>query len=62
MKLLTANFLCCARKSCGAYPLDFVETVAEDEPSEVNAQFIINILPRVDWAAIQRFCNQVCVL
>ncbi|MCJ1373463.1 hypothetical protein MMC20_004691 [Loxospora ochrophaea] len=57
MKLLTTNFLTCAVKACksspAAYPLHFRDAELEQLDMEFNPQFIINILPRLDWEALR---------
>lgn len=57
MKLLTTNFLTCAIKSCKtnpqSYPLHFRDATLESHPIQFQPQFILNILPRLDWTALQ---------
>lgn len=56
MKILSLNFLTCAVKSCRAssnsFPLHPKEAELVQDETELNAQLLINILPRIDWAAL----------
>ncbi|EGE77096.2 hypothetical protein RJZ56_007905 [Blastomyces dermatitidis] len=56
MKILTANFLTCAVKACkaspAAFPLHFSDAELEQEETEFQADFLRNILPRIDWEAL----------
>ncbi|KAK8216786.1 hypothetical protein M8818_001749 [Zalaria obscura] len=57
MKLLTLNFLTCARKACkqeaAAFPLHPQEAELEQVELDMNPLFIKNILLRVDWEAMK---------
>ncbi|KAK3710282.1 hypothetical protein LTR37_010348 [Vermiconidia calcicola] len=57
MKLLTLNFLTCARKQCkstaAAFPLHPKEAELEQVEIDVNPLFIKNMLPRLDWEAMK---------
>lgn len=63
MKLLTLNFLTCAVKSCKTSPASFPLHIrdAELEIAEVEFQpeFLQNILPRLDIAAIKSAANDL---
>ncbi|KAK6509049.1 hypothetical protein TWF481_003814 [Arthrobotrys musiformis] len=56
MKLLTANFLSCAVKSCKSSPLSFplhfrdAELASKSVP--YNPLLLSNLLPRLDWTAL----------
>jgi hypothetical protein len=56
MKLLTHNFLNCAAKTCkaspDAFPLKFDQVELTSVEMDYNPQFLINVLPRVDWPAL----------
>lgn len=56
MKLLTVNFLTCAVKACKtstlSFPLHFQDAELEQREVEYNANFLRNILPRLEWDAI----------
>jgi multifunctional methyltransferase subunit TRM112 len=56
MKLLTLNFLTCARKACKpvstSFPLHPRDSVLEIVETDLNLLFLINIFPRLDWPAI----------
>ncbi|KAI5199693.1 hypothetical protein AUEXF2481DRAFT_31382 [Aureobasidium subglaciale EXF-2481] len=57
MKLLTLNFLTCARKACkqepAAFPLHPRDAELESVEIEMNAEFLINVLPRLEWKAVR---------
>jgi len=57
MKILTANFVTCAVKTCkvsqDSYPLHFRDAELEHSDIEYNPSLIRNILPRVDWEALK---------
>ncbi|KAK3680545.1 hypothetical protein LTR37_021171 [Vermiconidia calcicola] len=57
MKLLTLNFLTCARKQCkstaAAFPLHPKEAELEQVEIDMNPLFIKNMLPRLDWEAMK---------
>ncbi|KAL9099944.1 MAG: hypothetical protein Q9163_004626 [Psora crenata] len=57
MKILTANFVTCAVKTCksspGSYPLHFKDAELEQSDIEFNPSFLQNILPRLDWEAFR---------
>lgn len=63
MKLLTLNFLTCARKSCksspDAFPLHPQEAELERIEIELNPPFITNILPRLEWDAMKTVSQEV---
>lgn len=63
MKLLTLNFLTCARKACktsaAAFPLHPRDAELEVVETELNLPFISNILPRLDWEALRTLAAEV---
>lgn len=63
MKLLTLNFLTCARKSCkqtqSAFPLHPQDAELEQVELELNPLFIRNILPRLDWDVMRGLSTEV---
>ena len=63
MKLLTLNFLTCARKACkpnpDSFPLQPKDCTLEILETDFNLQFLVNILPRVDWPALTRFTSEL---
>jgi multifunctional methyltransferase subunit TRM112 len=63
MKLLTMNFLTCARKTCksaaAAFPLHPKEAELEQVETDMNATLIKNILPRLDWDAMKTLTTEV---
>jgi len=56
MKLLTHNFLNCAAKTCkaspDAFPLKFEEVELTVVEMDYNPQFLMNVLPRLEWPAL----------
>lgn len=66
MKLLTLNFLTCARKACkqepAAFPLHPRDAELERVEQEVNPEFLVNVLPRLDWKAIRSLSEEVSLL
>ncbi|KAF2720309.1 hypothetical protein K431DRAFT_313491 [Polychaeton citri CBS 116435] len=56
MKLLTLNFLTCARKTCksepAAFPLHPKDAELEQFEIDINPLFLKSILPRLDWNAL----------
>ncbi|KAK3115940.1 hypothetical protein LTR53_004218 [Teratosphaeriaceae sp. CCFEE 6253] len=63
MKLLTLNFLTCARKTCkstaAAFPLHPKEAELEQVEINMNPLFLKNILPRLDWEAIKTLTTEL---
>jgi len=63
MKLLTLNFLTCARKACkqepAAFPLHPRDAELERVEQEVNPEFLVNVLPRLDWKAIRSLSEEL---
>jgi multifunctional methyltransferase subunit TRM112 len=63
MKILTLNFLTCARKACKASPKSFplhpADVVLELVESPINPPFLTNILPRLDWPALRTVCAEL---
>ena len=63
MKLLTLNFLCCARKTCktnpAAFPLHPKEAELEQVEAEINPLLIQNMLPRLNWDALKTISQEV---
>lgn len=63
MKLLTLNFLTCARKTCkttnNAFPLHPKEAELEQIEIDMNPLFIKNMLPRLDWEAMRGLTQEV---
>lgn len=63
MKLLTLNFLTCARKTCkstaAAFPLHPKEAELEQVEMELNPLFVKNMLPRLDWEAMKTLATEV---
>jgi hypothetical protein len=64
MKLLTLNFLTCARKQCKttakAFPLHPKDAELEQVETDMNPIFIKNMLPRLDWDAMKGLSQEVC--
>lgn len=66
MKLLTLNFLTCARKQCkqtaAAFPLHPKEAELEQIEIDLNPMLIKNLLPRLDWEAMKGLANEVLLV
>lgn len=62
--MLSINFLTCAVKACkstsASFPLHPKDAELVQDEIEVNPQFIINVLPRLDWAALKTTSTEVC--
>lgn len=63
MKVLSINFLTCAVKACkassGSFPLHPKDAELAQDEVEVNPQFLVNVLPRLDWAALKTTSTEV---
>lgn len=63
MKVITANFMTCAIKSCkvspASFPLHFRDAELELQELDFEAEFIRNILPRIDWDGLRLTANEV---
>ncbi|KAK0347216.1 hypothetical protein LTR91_026620 [Friedmanniomyces endolithicus] len=63
MKLLTLNFLTCARKTCksspASFPLHPKDAELEQVETEMNAVFLRNILPRLEWEAMRSITTEL---
>lgn len=66
MKVLSINFLTCAVKACksssASFPLHPRDAELAQDDIEVNPQFLINVLPRLDWAALKTTSKEVRTL
>lgn len=63
MKILTVNFLTCAVKACKSspqsFPLHFKDATLERTEIEFNPLFMQNILPRVNWDALNTTATEL---
>ena len=60
MRLLSANRLICVVKGCtNNFPLQIVPTKVEQEESDCNADFIMHMLPRLEYAALVQMATEV---
>lgn len=63
MKVLSLNFVTCAAKACksssDSYPLHPKDAELVEDEIELNPQMIINVLPRLDWAALRTTSSEV---
>jgi multifunctional methyltransferase subunit TRM112 len=63
MKVLTLNFLTCAVKACKSspksYPLHPKDAELVQDDLELNADMIINVLPRLDWEALRTTSSEL---
>jgi len=64
MKVLTLNFLTCAVKTCksssDSFPLHPKEAELAKDDIEINPQLLVNVLSRIDWAALRTTSSEVC--
>jgi hypothetical protein len=65
MKIITANFLTCAVKTCktspSSFPLHFRDAELVQQEIDYNPLFLRNVLPRLDWGALKITAAEVCV-
>ncbi len=65
MKVLSLNFLACAVKACksssNSYPLHPKDAELVQDDIELNPEMLINVLPRLDWAALRTTSSEVSV-
>lgn len=63
MKILTLNFLTCARKACKPLPTSFPlhpkDATLEIVETDLNLVFLQNILPRLDWPALMSLVTEL---
>ncbi|KAF8543575.1 adoMet-dependent tRNA methyltransferase complex subunit Trm112 [Trichophaea hybrida] len=64
MKILTTNYITCAVKACktspASFPLHFKGAELVQEELELNSDFIVNILPRIEWPALLQTAVEAC--
>jgi len=65
MRLLTHNMLMCSKKSCSRgngttnFPLQIKATKMERQESEFNKEFIVHMLPKLDWPALVKAATEL---
>ncbi|KAG6038187.1 type I protein arginine N-methyltransferase Rmt1 [Claviceps citrina] len=63
MKVLSLNFLTCAAKACksssDSYPLHPKDAELVQDEMDLNPQMLINVLPRLDWAALRTTSSEL---
>lgn len=63
MKVLTLNFMTCAVKACkgtaASYPLHPKDVELVQDEIEMNPDMLLNLLPRLDWAALKTTSTEV---
>lgn len=60
MRLLAANMLVCIVKGCqNNFPLQIVPTRVEQEESEANVDFVLHMLPRIEYPALVQMAKEV---
>jgi multifunctional methyltransferase subunit TRM112 len=63
MKILTLNFLTCARKACktspASFPLHPTDAELEIVETPTNPLFLANMLPRLEWGALRAVCGEL---
>ncbi|ATY66503.1 hypothetical protein CCM_03914 [Cordyceps militaris CM01] len=63
MKVLSLNFVNCAAKACKAtsdsFPLHPKDAELVQDEIELNPAMLINVLPRLDWAALRTTSSEL---
>lgn len=63
MKFITTNFVQCAVRSCAktteAFPLQYSDLTLIRQETDFDPEFIVNILPRLDWNALVKVAEEV---
>lgn len=63
MKIVTLNFLTCAVKACkssaDSFPLHPKDAELVQDDIELNRELIVNMLPRIEWAALRTTAAEV---
>ena len=63
MKVLSLNCVTCAVKACksssDSYPLHPKDAELVEDEIELIPEMIINVLPRLDWAALRTTTSEV---
>lgn len=61
MRVLTHNMLMCNVKGCNAnnFPLIIRATQVENVPSSFNREFVVNVIPKLDWPALVQGAKDV---
>jgi multifunctional methyltransferase subunit TRM112 len=61
MRVLTHNFLMCSVRGCTSnnYPLTIKPTQVDTVESEFNADFMRNMIPKLEWNALVSSCRDV---
>lgn len=66
MRLLTTNYITCAVKACksspDSFPLHFKDAELVQQEVELNAEMIVNILPRIEWSVLLQTAAEVLSL
>lgn len=57
MRVLTHNLLCCLK--CDHYPLKIRATEKVEEPEEEDLDFVVHMLPRLEYGALKSAANDV---
>lgn len=65
MKFMTTNFVQCAVRECSkttdAFPLKYSDLTLVSQETDFDPDFVLNILPRLDWPALVKVAEEVCV-
>lgn len=60
---MTTNFVQCAVRSCSkttdAFPLQYTDLTLVRQETEFDPEFIVNILPRLDWGALVKVAEEL---
>jgi len=64
MRVLTHNMLMCNVKGCisNNFPLIIRATQVENVPSNFNREFVLNVIPKLDWPALVKGAKDVRIL
>ncbi|KAI0472012.1 hypothetical protein GGR56DRAFT_656512 [Xylariaceae sp. FL0804] len=63
MKILSLNFLTCAVKACksssDSYPLHPKDAELVQDEIELDPEFLVRLLPRIDWSALSTTATEL---
>jgi multifunctional methyltransferase subunit TRM112 len=62
VRLITHNILQCHVKNCNnGFPLRFENAEVVHTEQEMNTQFLMNMLPRLEWDALRSSAQEVSI-
>ncbi|KAL9657819.1 hypothetical protein ABK040_013157 [Willaertia magna] len=59
MRILTHNMMCCLK--CDSFPLKIEATEVENEEQEENKEFLLNMLPRLDYDGLKSAAKDLSI-